>query len=154
MEKPLLVMLAGPNGAGKTTFYVSHLKQLEFPFLNADNLASEAGMDAYTAAETVAALRDGFIQRRESFVTETVFSDPVGEKVEVLLDATEAGFDVTLIYIGIANVDLSRRRVRSRVEAGGHDVPVEKLAGRYERSLENLRRAIRVGLRVLVYNNS
>jgi len=40
-----------------------------------------------------------------------------------------------------------------RVSQGGHDVPSEKLRGRYERSLENLRRAIRELPRVLVFDN-
>lgn len=154
MAAPLLVMLAGPNGAGKSTFYESHLEALGLPFLNADVLAREAKMDAYTAADTIAAIRDQMIRRGESFVTETVFSDPVGEKVRVLTEAAKAGFDVTLIYIGIADSDLSRRRVKGRVAAGGHDVPVEKLAARYERSLDNLERSIQQLPRVRIYDNS
>ena len=98
MATPLLVMLAGPNGAGKSTFYEAYLKRLGLPFLNADVLARETGLDAYEAARTIAAIRDGCIERRESFVTETVFSDPQGEKVAVLGRAAEAGFDVTGLY--------------------------------------------------------
>lgn len=147
-------MLAGPNGAGKSTFFETHLKALGLPFLNADMLARDTSLDAYSAAATIADIRDLLIRRREPFITETVFSDPVGEKVSVLVAAAEAGFDVTLIYIGIDSPALSERRVRTRVKAGGHDVPKEKLAGRYERSLDNLRRAIDVLPRVIVYDNS
>ena len=154
MAAPLLILLAGPNGAGKSTFYESHLKGLGLPFLNADVLARDTGLDAYSAADTVAAIRDQLIRRGEGFVTETVFSDPVGEKVRVLEGAVKSGYDVTLIYIGISGPDLSYRRVRARVEAGGHDVPEEKLAERYERSLANLERAIVRLPRVLVYDNS
>lgn len=154
MSAPLLVMLAGPNGAGKSTFFEANLRALGLPFLNADRLARETGMDAYEAARTIAAIRDGFIAKKESFVTETVLSDPVGEKVEVLARAADAGFDVTLIYIGIESSDLSRERVRVRVAAGGHDVPSGKIAPRYERSLNNLERAIARLPRVLIYDNS
>ncbi len=155
MEAPLLVMLAGPNGAGKSTFYEANLKSLGLPFLNADILARETGIDAYEAARTIAAIRDGCIERGESFITETVFSDPVGEKVGVLASAVDRGFDVTLLYIGIESSDLSRKRVRTRVSAGGHDVPPEKLEARYRRSLDNLERAIEKRLpRVLLYDNS
>lgn len=154
MAAPLLVMLAGPNGAGKSTFYESHLEALGLPFLNADVLAREASMDAYTAADTIAAIRDQMIRRGEGFVTETVFSDPVGEKVRVLAEAVDSGFDVTLIYIGITDAGLSGRRVKARVAAGGHDVPEEKLAARYERSLDNLERAISQLPRVRIYDNS
>ncbi len=147
-------MLAGPNGAGKSTFYETHLQALGLPFLNADVLALATGLDAYGAAGTIARIRDEFIQSEKSFITETVFSDPVGEKVKILAGAAEAGFDVTLIYIGIESADLSRERVRARVAAGGHDVPEEKLAARYERSLDNLERAIACLPRVVIYDNS
>ena len=154
MAAPLLIMLSGPNGAGKTTFYESHLEALGLPFLNADILARETRMDAYSAAATIAAIRDQLIREGESFITETVFSDPVGEKVQVLADAVASGFDVTLIYIGVASPDLSRLRVQARVAAGGHDVPAEKLVARYRRSLENLHRAIQQLPRVRIYDNS
>lgn len=147
-------MLAGPNGAGKSTFLETHLKHLNLPFLNADILARETGLDAYTSAKNIASIRDELIERQDSFITETVLSDPVGEKVQILANASEKGFDVTLIYIGIESSDLSRRRVKTRVQAGGHDVPTEKLQARYERSLDNLERAIHQLPRVLIYDNS
>lgn len=154
MDLPLLIMLAGPNGAGKSTFWETHLKHLNLPFLNADILARETGLDAYTSAKNIASIRDELIERQDSFITETVLSDPVGEKVQILANASEKGFDVTLIYIGIESSDLSRRRVKTRVQAGGHDVPTEKLQARYERSLDNLERAIHQLPRVLIYDNS
>lgn len=147
-------MLAGPNGAGKSTFFECYLRGLGLPFLNADVLGRETGLEAYEAVRTIAAIRDGFIARRESFITETVLSDPVGEKVQVLARAAEDGFDVTLIYIGIASSAMSLDRVRARVAAGGHDVPATKLAARYQRSLENLELAIAHLPRVRIYDNS
>ena len=154
MDRPLLILLAGSNGAGKSTFYEAHLKDLGLPFLNADNLSRDTGLDAYTAASTIAEIRDGFIGRKEGFITETVFSDPVGEEVQVLKKSAEAGFDVTLLYVGIEHPDLSKRRVKTTVQAGGYNVPTEKLKPRYERSLMNLERAIDQLPRVLIYDNS
>jgi len=74
--RPVIVALAGPNGAGKTTFYEAHLKSSGLRFLNADILAGELEMDAYPAAEVAAKLRREFVSQGESFVFETVFSDP------------------------------------------------------------------------------
>lgn len=154
MAAPVLVMLAGPNGAGKSTFHTVYLAHLGLPFLNADVLSRETGMGAYEAAEVVAKFADSMIGRGESFVTETVFSDPVGEKVQRLAAAVHAGFDVTLLYIGLESADLARRRVRARALAGGHSVPTEKILARYARSLENLDRAIIRLPRVRIYDNS
>lgn len=147
-------MLAGPNGAGKSTFYETHLSGLGLPFLNADVLADKTGMNAYDAAGQIAEARRVLIRRRIGFVTETVLSDPVGEKVQLLVDAAALGFDVHLVYIGIADANMSAERVKSRVAAGGHDVPIAKILARYARSMDNLERAIRQRLRVTVYDNS
>ncbi len=154
MPAPLLIALAGPNGAGKSTFFESQLRVLGLPFLNADIVSRETGMDAYLAAETIASIRDQMIRRKESFVMETVFSDPVGEKVRILEGAVNEGYDVILIFIGITGPELSARRVNARVSAGGHDVPAEKLEPRYKRSLANLERAVACLPRVMIYDNS
>jgi predicted ABC-type ATPase len=53
----------------------------------------------------------------------------------------------------LAELD-SIQRVAHRVAAGGHDVPLDKLHARYGRSLCNLRLAIHVLPRVLVYDNN
>jgi len=152
--KPVLVMLAGPNGAGKSSFYEAYLSGLGLPFLNADVLSLASGMSAYEAAAQVGEFRRVMVERRLGFVTETVLSDPVGEKVDFLADAAAQGFDVHLIFIGIATAAMAVERVKSRVEAGGHDVPVEKILERYERVLKNLERAIALVPRVTIYDNS
>ena len=59
-----------------------------------------------------------------------------------------------LIYIGIADARMSAERVKDRVRSGGHDVPLEKIMARYERTLANLERAVARLPSVLVYDNS
>jgi predicted ABC-type ATPase len=152
--KPLLIILAGPNGAGKSTFYESYLAELLLPFLNADVLSRKTGIDPYAAAREIAAIRDHFVRLKRSFVFETVLSDPVGEKVAFAANAAEAGFDVHLIFVGIKTAALSKQRVRDRVAIGGHDVPVGKLDARYNRTLDNLERAIAQLPLVTIYDNS
>ncbi len=152
--RPIIVAIAGSNGAGKTTFFHTHLADTELQFVNADDLAHELDIGAYEAAEAAAALRQAFVARRVSFVFETVFSDPVGEKVSFLRDAVNLGYEVVLIFIHIADVETSVQRVSMRVAQGGHDVPDEKLQSRFPRTLANLQRAIDRLPHVLVYDNS
>jgi predicted ABC-type ATPase len=85
---------------------------------------------------------------------ETVFSDPVGEKVEFLRAAVEAEYTVVLCFIGLDKPQISDDRVAMRVLQGGHDIPAEKLMQRYPRSLSNLRRAVEQLPFVWVYDNS
>lgn len=86
-------------------------------------------------------------------VFETVFSDPVGDKLAFLKEAAASGYTVVLLYIGIAGPRVSEERIAMRVSQGGHDVPAEKLKPRYSRSLANLRAAIRELPHVLVFSN-
>lgn len=152
-QRPLIIAITGPNGAGKSTFYFSHLQQTALRFVNADVLARELELDAYTAAGMAAAIRSQLINRRESFIFETVFSDPAGEKIQTLRAAQESGYQVVVCFVGISNSDVSEDRVSMRVSQGGHDVPSEKLASRFPRVLTNLKAAIREIKHVLVFDN-
>ena len=152
--RPQLVLLAGPNGAGKSTFYELHLAGSPLPFVNADLVAAELGIDALEAARLVDASRERLVTDHLGFITETAFSDPQGHKLGMLRDAIAAGYDVIVVYIGLVTAKLSRLRVEQRVEAGGHDVPRDRIESRFERSLENLRAAIALDATVELYDNS
>lgn len=152
-QRPLLIALAGANGAGKSTFYKTYLQQLGLQFINADAIAKELNLDAYAAAKVATSLREELVRQRESFIFETVFSDPAGEKLAFFQDAAAIGFTVVLFFIGISNPDISNERVVFRRLKGGHDVPTDKLITRFPRTLENLRRSIRELPFVLVYDN-
>jgi predicted ABC-type ATPase len=152
-QRPILVALAGPNGAGKTTFYHAHLKPAGLRFLNADEVARELEVDAYEAARVVTELRQELVRQRESFVFETVFSDPVGDKLNFLKAASQSGYTVVLCFIGLPDPETSEQRVGIRVSQGGHDVPSEKLVSRFPRTLANLKAAIRELPHVLVFDN-
>jgi predicted ABC-type ATPase len=153
-QRPIVVGLAGPNGAGKTTFYHVHLTLSGLRFVNADVLAREFDLDAYAAARMAGSLRRVLLERRESFVFETVFSDPVGDKLGFLEEARKVGYNVVLCFIGLETSGLSEERVAMRVSQGGHDVPTEKLKSRFPRTLSNLRMALRRLPHVLIYDNS
>lgn len=152
-RRPIIVALAGPNGAGKTTFYYSHLQPAGLRLVNADVLARALNMDPYDAARVAGSIRQELLRQRESFVFETVFSDPVGEKLGFLLSAAETGYTVLLCFIGISGPKRSRDRVDMRVLQGGHDVPREKLITRFPRILKNLKAAIRRLPHVWVFDN-
>jgi predicted ABC-type ATPase len=153
--RPIIVAVAGPNGAGKSTFHAVHLAPAALRFVNADDFAREFGIDAMEGARLANTLRKTLVDQGESFVFETVFSDPVGDKVEFLRQAAaEKGYTVVLCYIGLASVEVSQERVAMRVLQGGHDVPDDKLTARFPRTQANLTRAIHSLPRVLVFDNS
>ena len=114
-QRPLLVALAGPNGAGKTTFYHAHLQPAGLRFVNADVLARELDLEPYAAAKVADAIRRELVRQRESFVFETVFSDPVGDKLAFLKETVAAGYTVLLCFIGVSGPKTSAERIAMRV---------------------------------------
>ena len=152
-KRPIVIALAGSNGAGKSTFYESFLADAGLRFINADVLSASLEVSAYEAAELASSIRAALVAQRESFVFETVLSDPVGEKVEQLTSYAVLGYTVVLIFIRIDGFEESIKRVAMRVSQGGHDVPDDKLRARFERTQANLKRAIECLPHVLVYSN-
>ena len=152
-QRPVVVALAGPNGAGKTTFYHAFLEPTQLRFVSADVLAEALRLEPYDAAELANAIRQQLFVERESFIFETVFSDPVGDKLGFLKTAAKEGYTVVLCFIGLPSPDVSEQRVAMRVSQGGHDVPSLKLVERFPRTLANLERAIRDLPHVWVFDN-
>jgi predicted ABC-type ATPase len=153
-RRPIVVAIAGPNGAGKTTFYRAHLVGLGLRFVNADVLAAELDVGPYKAAELADAVRERLLAYGESFVFETVFSDPVGAKIAFLERAAQQGYTVALCFVGLCDEEQSIARVAMRVSQGGHDVPDDRLLSRFPRVMDNLAIATRRLPHVLVFDNS
>jgi len=154
---PVLHLLAGPNGAGKSSYArdvllpVTHL-----PFINADVIAAENWPEsqlehAYEAARIAEARRRECIDRKRSFVSETVFSHH--SKIQLVGDAVDADFLVVL-HIIMVPVALTVQRVRERVLRGGHAVPENKIRERYERLWGNVAEAIELADTANLFDNS
>jgi predicted ABC-type ATPase len=169
---PVLWLIAGPNGAGKTTVTRSLpdstlLKQLRS--LNPDEVSKEwlwkrhqltfrtapADLLASTfieAADFVFAAAKTALQANEAICLETVLStDKYRSLVELTLNLN--GY-FGLIYVAVASPEISARRIAGRVRAGGHDVPSEKLAARWQRSLAQLPWFMQHASVAAVYDNS
>ena len=130
---------------------VTHL-----PFVNADMIAKERwpgeeiqrAMDASRAAATA---RDTLMAGGVSFITETVFSH--SSKVDLVRTAHRIGYLVQL-HVVMIPVELCVVRVAERVRDGGHDVPEEKVRGRYARLWPLVREACAIADQVRFYDNS
>lgn len=156
-DVPFLLIIAGPNGAGKSSHWDREYRsrKLQFPYVNADEIArsmSPSETRDRDAMFEAGKRRREHIERRESFAFETVFSDP--GKLEEIQLAKEAGYYIRLVFIGLANPQLSIARVMRRVARGGHAVPPEKIPGRYARNLENLAKAVPLVDEAVIWDNS
>lgn len=153
-----LDLVVGPNGAGKSTF-VRLVLAAEWPsstFVNADEIAAQRWPEdpmahAYDAAALAEQTRQRLIELGRPFIAETVFSHP--SKLDLMRRARAAGYDVAL-HVLLVPEELSVARVHYRVAAGGHDVPVEKIRGRYARLWANVVEGIALADMADVWDNS
>jgi predicted ABC-type ATPase len=153
-----LDLIVGPNGAGKSTFVELVLAESRpgIPFVNADVIAAErwpedAVSHGHDAARAAAQIRDELLARGEPFIAETVASHE--SKVELVRRARAAGYHVHLIVVAVPE-EYSVARVAQRVINGGHDVPEDKVRGRYRRLWDPVVTMIELADTAEVYDNS
>ena len=99
------------------------------------------------------------IHRQEALLTQGVdFAMEMtlaGHRELILLQrAREAGYKVTLVYIGVDSTDMLLGHITQRVIDGGHDVPTEDVDRRYIRSMVNLAIALQSVDRAFVLDNT
>ena len=154
-----LYIFAGGNGAGKTTTYRG-LRDTAFegmPFINADLLLKQATGEndprqAHIGQELAQQRLKQALSGSESFVFETVFSHD--SKLELMKLAMGLGFRVEIYFIHVEYSSINIDRVRRRVEAGGHDVPIEKIRARIPRTLRLVKEALKIADGFLIFDNT
>lgn len=148
---PVLHLIAGPNGAGKSTLHEFLIAPREptLPFVTAHSQAVKeltAALEPEQRAEAARAWLDGERQRwlraGSSFATETTLSHP--SRLALITQARTLGYEVVLYALGLDEPRHLLHRVSQQVREGGHGVPSHKVLDRYGRSIDNMRRAVRM----------
>ena len=133
LKKPEVVVFAGPNGSGKSTI-TDLLRPTGMSYINADEIQRVLGCENIEAAQIAEERRELYLKEHESFCFETVLSTP--RNLNLLRRAKQENFFIRCYYVLTADAQINVARVASRVSAGGHDVPVEKIISRYDRALD------------------
>lgn len=157
-ERPFLLVFAGPNGSGKSTL-TNYLIAAGIDFgeyINPDEIAATLDMPepqrSRQAQQIADFQRDRCLLSGQSFTFETVMSHP--SKVELMVRAEDAGYEVTVYFVCTSDPEINLRRVENRMRTGGHDVPPDRIVARYWRSLELLTHAALVAHRTVLFDNS
>jgi predicted ABC-type ATPase len=181
--RPLAFVVAGHNGSGKSTLWYERMAPvLQRPLINADRLIMSilpAPEDGGHLVSWAARMRDederwqklaqaGVVafqrlvtEQKMSFALETVFSywqpqpdGTVKSKIDVIENLRKDGYFVVLLFVGLANVEISIARVRQRKERGGHDVEKSKLRDRFPRTQQAIGQAALVADMTIMFDNS
>ena len=160
---PVMFVFAGPNGSGKSSINAQVLKNpaLDFSgeYINADDIAKsmESQIPDYQtrnikAAELAESRRLIALQAGHSFAFESVMSTP--EKVALLTQARERGFQVALVFVTTDDAEKNVARVNNRVAMGGHAVEPDTVRRRYQSAMQLLPAAVEHSDKALIFDNS
>lgn len=143
MNRRNAYIIAGANGSGKTTFAEEFLPEyVKCPnFVNADLIARGLSpfsprQAAIKAGKLVLEQIDELSSRGVDFAFETTLAGKT--YVKHFQSLKEKGYRLHLFFLWVPTSQLAIARIRDRVAEGGHDVPVEDIKRRFERSIENL----------------
>ena len=156
-----IAVLAGVNGAGKSSLMGAHVRAAGGEYFNPDEAARriraarsrlpqrEANGLAWNEGRRL--LERAIDERRDYTFESTLGASTIPR---LLARAADEGADVWIWYVGLDSPDRHLARVKSRVAAGGHDIPETDIRRRWDASRENLVALMPKLARLWIYDNS
>ena len=133
---PRMYIISGCNGSGKTTASYTLLPEmLECnQFVNSDEFAKS--LSPFNPSEASVSASRYMLQKiyyllgnHLDFCVETTLA--TRSLMGIINDAKSRGYEVLILYLWLKSPELAISRVKSRVEAGGHNIPEHVVRRRY-----------------------
>lgn len=154
-----LYIISGCNGAGKTTASFTVLPEMLNcrEFVNADEIARgispfKPESVAIQAGKIMLSRIEELLLQRVDFAIETTLTTK--SYLNTIKKAKALGYQVTLLFFWLNDVELAIERVKMRVLEGGHNIPEEVIRRRYAKGMQNLPQFIGHSDFWFVLNNS
>ncbi|MGV3622492.1 MAG: zeta toxin family protein [Archangium sp.] len=160
-DQSRITVIAGVNGAGKSSVIGEFLRDGGDDYFNPDEATRRIKKADPSLSEAVAnglAWKEGerlllrAIDQRTDFTFETTLGG--ASMTEHLFSALAKGIEVAMVFVGLDSAERHMARVRSRAQAGGHDIPEAKIRERYVKSIENAVRLAPLLTALRVFDNS
>lgn len=143
MKEKNLYIISGCNGAGKTTASFTILPEILNckEFVNADEIARglspfQPEKVAFEAGRIMLSRVDELLKIGENFAFETTLASKIYK--QKILIAKQKGYNTSLLFFWLKNIELAKERVKSRVREGGHNIPEDIIERRYLGGILNL----------------
>lgn len=151
---PIAVFFAGTNGAGKSSLRGNNSELL---VIDPDAIAKKINFDNprnvdVKAGKMAIELFNECLRSKTSFSMETTLSGK--SAINRIKEAKDAGFFVSVKFIGLINPDMNVERVRERVKKGGHHIEEMTIRKRYHKSLSNVEEILHLIDKLAIYDNS
>lgn len=154
----IFTIFAGVNGAGKSTLYHTLGAECFGVRLNSDEIVKADGQDWRNIRAQVNAARK-LIEQQEycfkngiSFNRETTLSGC--NIMKTIEDAKKYNFSINLIYVGVEDLNIAKKRIEKRVSMGGHGIDDESLKMRYKNMSKNILKVLPYCDNVQFFDNS
>ena len=161
MRKSRIYVLAGVNGAGKSSIAGAAMRAFGADYFNSDEAAKKLSAAYPRLGQTEAnsiAWQHGrrLLERAIADRLDHAFEITLGANTlpRMLAQAAQAGIAIHVWYAGLASAELHIRRVRARVQRGGHDIADAHIRRHYEHSRLNLIELLPSLAALRLYDNS
>lgn len=151
-------MFAGNNGSGKSTIRNLLIDKLGLE-INIDPDAIARRIDPchpeskrFTAGKEAVKMVYECIKEKKSFSIETTLGGK--NTIRQMKKAKENGFEISMFYIGLRDINQNLERIVLRVKNGGHHIPTSDVLRRNVTSMKNLLENLQLIDNLVVIDNS
>jgi predicted ABC-type ATPase len=146
-------IIGGVNGVGKSSLSgVLSAESTDLGIIvDTDKITASIGGDKIKGGKEAIKRIDECLSRGINFTQETTLSGT--RTLKTIIRARELNYFIRLYYVGVSTSDESLKRIKNRVEKGGHDIPVEDVERRYNKRFEDLARVLPYCNEVRLFDN-
>ncbi len=138
----IYTIIGGVNGVGKSS--LSGVLSAESTdlgiIIDTDKLTAELGGDKIKGGKKAILRIEECLKAGINFTQETTLSGI--RTLKTIQKAREQGYYIRLYYIGVNSSEESIKRIKNRVEKGGHDIPEDDVQRRFNKRFEDLKRIL------------
>lgn len=149
----LYTIIAGVNGSGKSSFtgsFSSYDKKLGI-IVDTDSITAKNGGDKLAGGKDAVKKIEYCLENSIDFTQETTLS---GKKtLRTVKKARALGYDIRLYYIAVSSAEESIKRIKNRVEKGGHDIAEDVVKRRFASRFSDLIKVLRYCGNAEFYDN-
>lgn len=134
----ICTLIGGVDGVGKSSLTGSLRSERSDLgiVVDPDKLTVQCGGDEYEGGKLTVKRIEQALEDGVNFTQETTLSG--GYPKRLCKRAKEAGYYIRLYYVGLDTAEESIRRIKNRVERGGHDIPAKDVKARFSHRFEDV----------------
>ncbi|MBR3971169.1 MAG: zeta toxin family protein [Ruminococcus sp.] len=134
----IYTIIGGVNGVGKSSLsgVLSAEKTDLGIIIDTDKLTAEQGGDRIKGGKLAIERIEDCLKKGINFTQETTLSGV--RTLKTIQKARELDYFIRLYYVGVSSSEESIKRIKNRVEKGGHNIAPQDVERRYSKRFEDL----------------